>query len=237
MTERKELSDFAGWHIEAAIAELIKRAKDAPMQTEFNGVTIFADHDSDAGLLYRDWSRAMSGYIPGPVGPHPSAELTPAELASDAEIEKQNIARREEADRKWREKQAKDRAEYDAAIEAAPVMRRDEAKWQEGIDAQKGDGYGLAVYGFAEAWARLMQARLAEGKKIADVADDCCSIADKAFGITGFMYGCAVSALAVCWDHGEELRRWHNLNTQIRDEGERANDSGAVLNPALLSVG
>jgi hypothetical protein len=51
------------------------------------------------------------------------------------------------------------------------------------------------------------------------------------------MYGCAVSILAKCWQHGDQLRRWHNLKTQIRDEGERANESGGVLNPALLNIG
>jgi hypothetical protein len=35
----------------------------------------------------------------------------------------------------------------------------------------------------------------------------------------------------------EELRRWHNLRTQIGDEGEKANEDGGVLNPALLRVG
>ncbi len=236
MNGRKEIDGFWGWHIEDALAECIKRAAEGPVQIVFNGVTVYIDQDSDRGLLYRDWNRALSGYIQSPVGPHPAAELAAEELASDAAIEKQNAARREEADRVYREKAAIERAEYDAAIAAAPAMDRDEAKWQEGVAAQKGDSYGLGVYGFAEAWARLMQAKLAEGKSIADSADDCCSLADKGYGITGFMYGCAVSTLAHCWKHGEELRRWHNLKTQIRDEGERANESGGVLNPALLSV-
>ena len=56
-------------------------------------------------------------------------------------------------------------------------------------------------------------------------------------GITGFMYGAAVSILAKAWVYGEELRRWHNLDTQIQHEGEKANESGGVLNPALLSSG
>lgn len=237
MPKRKKIDGFWGWHITNAIPELIKRAASGPVQTEFNGVTIYADHDSDPALLQRDWERALQGYIPSPVGPHPAAALTEAELASDAEIEKQNEARRAESDRQWHEKQAREKAEHDAALASAPAMERDEAKWQRGVEAQKGDGYGLGVYGFAEAWARLMQAKMAEGKKIADVADECCSLADKGYGITGFMYGCAVSVLADCWKRGEELRRWHNLKTQIRDEGEKANESGGVLNPALLSVG
>jgi len=34
------------------------------------------------------------------------------------------------------------------------------------------------------------------------------------------MYGAAVAILSKVWKHGEELRRWHNLKTQIGDEGE-----------------
>lgn len=238
MTDRKKLDGLWGWHIEAAIAKLIEAAKtDGPMQTEFNEVTVYADADSDPALLLRDWTRGMSGYITGPVGPHPAAELTADELASDAAIEAQNEVRRQERDRVWREKEARERAEYDAAMAAAPAMERDEAKWQTGVAAQGDDGYGLGVYKFAEAWARLMQARLAEGQTLAASADECSRVANKAYGITGFMYGCAVSVLADCWKHGEDLRRWHNLKTQLRNEGERANESGGVLNPALLTMG
>ena len=57
-------------------------------------------------------------------------------------------------------------------VAAAPDMERDDVEWQKGVDAQKGDGYGLGVYGFAEAWARLMQAKIAEGCALADVADE-----------------------------------------------------------------
>lgn len=235
MTERKSISDFWGWHIKDAIAELIKLAQAEPVQTEFNGVTIYANADSDADLLYRDWDRALSGYIASPVGPYPAPQLSAAELASDAEIKKQNELRWAEQDRVRREEQAREKAEFDAALASAPPMERDEAKWQEGVAAQKGGGYGLAIYDFAEAWARLMQAEISAGKGVADCADTCSSLADKGYGITGFMYGCAVSILSACWKHGEDLRRWHNLKTQIRDEGEKANESGGVLNPALLS--
>ena len=72
-------------------------------------------------------------------------------------------------------------------------------------------------------------------KNLEDVADATSQEADVE-GITGFMYGCAVSTLSRCWKHGEQLRRWHNINTQLGNEGEKANESGGVLNPALLSV-
>jgi len=32
------------------------------------------------------------------------------------------------------------------------------------------------------------------------------------------------------------LRKWHNIKTQIGNEGEKANASGGVLNPALLNI-
>ena len=80
-----------------------------------------------------------------------------------------------------------------------------------------------------------MEEGIGDGKKLEDIAQATSHEADTE-GITGFMYGCAVSLLSQAWKHGEELRRWHNLDTQIKDEGEKANESGGVLNPALLNI-
>ena len=101
------------------------------------------------------------------------------------------------------------------------------------------DGYGSCCFRYAEAWADEMELAIAQGKTIADVARKTSKDVDRRpeFGITGFMYGMAVAILSQSWIHGEELRRWHNLDTQIGDEGERANEKGTVLNPALLSIG
>lgn len=104
-------------------------------------------------------------------------------------------------------------------------------KWEE----NNKDPYGKAVIDYAKRWAELMEAKMQEGKTLEEIADDCSHQADTE-GITGFMYGAAVSVLATSWEHGEELRRWHNLDTQIGDEGEKANESGGVLNPALLNI-
>ena len=93
-----------------------------------------------------------------------------------------------------------------------------------------------AVMTYAERWARMMEARMAKGERIADIADECSHLADEE-KISGFMYGAAVSTLARVWKHGEALRMWHNLKTQIGTEGEKANESGGVLNPALLNIG
>lgn len=86
---------------------------------------------------------------------------------------------------------------------------------------------------YAEQWARLMQLEMAGGKPLEEIADASSREADTE-GITGFMYGCAVSILSHTWKHGEQLRRWHNLKTQIYDEGVTANETGKVLNPAIL---
>lgn len=106
------------------------------------------------------------------------------------------------------------------------------AAWRE----KNSDSYSTRCFTYAEEWADLMESRLAQGATIADCAKET-SHAANTDGITGFMYGMAVSILAKAWQHGEELRRWHNLDTQIRDEGERANAEGSVLNPALIRIG
>lgn len=98
------------------------------------------------------------------------------------------------------------------------------------------DPYGKAGVSFAARWADLMEAKIDAGAVLADVAKATCREADTE-GITGFMYGCAVSILSQCWVHGEQLRRWHNLDTQIGNDGEKANESGGTLNPAILNVG
>lgn len=98
----------------------------------------------------------------------------------------------------------------DAALKDAPAMEiTNDALWQECKDNNK-DPYGARVVKYAEDWARLMQVRLANGETIQDCAEETSRIADDD-GITGFMYGAAVSILAGVWKHGDELRRWHNL--------------------------
>jgi len=111
----------------------------------------------------------------------------------------------------------------------------DPAGWARTVEINS-DGYGSGVIRYTARWAHLMEEKLAAGATVVDCAKATSHEAD-AEGITGFMYGCAVSMLSRFWTHGEELRRWHNLKTQIGNEGVKANQSGGVLNPALLSLG
>jgi hypothetical protein len=111
---------------------------------------------------------------------------------------------------------------------------KDEATWNRCVEVNS-EPYGKAAVDYAEAWANLMETKMSEGKELEDIADSSSHDADTD-GITGFMYGAAVSMLAQCWEHGEQLRRWHNLKTQIKDEGAKANTEGGTLNPALLNI-
>jgi hypothetical protein len=101
------------------------------------------------------------------------------------------------------------------------------------------DAYGAATVGYAESWALMLQqiieTETSPEKAIEKHADRLSHEADTE-GITGFMYGMAVQMLSSCWRHGEILRKWHNLKTQIKDEGEKANKSNGVLNPAILNI-
>lgn len=112
---------------------------------------------------------------------------------------------------------------------------KDQANWDKYVTLNT-DPYGKACVDYARAWADLMEQRMLAGAELEAVAKETSHQADTD-GITGFMYGAAVSMLAQVWEHGERLRRWHNLDIQFKDEGEKANASGGVLNPALLVIG
>ena len=111
----------------------------------------------------------------------------------------------------------------------------DSVGWERCV-ANNSDPYGAAAVSYAARWANLMESAIESGTPLEECADKLSHDADTD-GITGFMYGCAVAILAKCWKHGEALRRWHNLKTQFGTEGEKANASGGVLNPALLNIG
>lgn len=215
-----------GARINDAVAETIKvaRALGAAVQFEFNGVTVAVRSDSNPELILRDFRRARDSRGDKNVGPYPNPVLTDDELANNARIEAENI---------WRGGNAM----LEGALSVAPIKMtlKDRDGWNKTVAANT-DDYGNAVIKFAERWARLMEGRMANGGTLEACAEETSSLADNE-GITGFMYGCAVSILSQVWIHGEELRHWHNLKTQIWNEGEKANKSGGVLNPALLRLG
>ena len=106
-------------------------------------------------------------------------------------------------------------------------MKVKDIKAYEEWKANNTDPYGLAIFRYAERWANMMEEKIANGEKIDDVAKELSFKADTE-GITGFMYGCAVSILSECWEYGEELRRWHNKKYDY--------DGNGVVNPAVLKI-
>lgn len=91
------------------------------------------------------------------------------------------------------------------------------------------------VVEFIETWTSLMELELLKGEvKVADCAVECRKKANPDGTIDGVQYGYAIICIVMLWEHGEEFRRWHNLNCQLGDEGEHANAIGGVLNPALV---
>ena len=116
----------------------------------------------------------------------------------------------------------------------AKFKLRDADGWAKCVK-NNSDPYGSGVVRYAEAWAVEMEKQMTAGQTVERCAKAASHTAETE-GITGFMYGCAVGILSKVWEHGESLRRWHNKETQIGTEGERANETGGVLNPALLNV-
>lgn len=198
---------------------------------EFNGRNIMVDKDSNLELIQRDYSNSWSlGWEE--VGPHPKAEYSTEELEImrlyNEEQERKQRQYEQEAKVKQQQKEAQIKEQTTGIImQFKPDM---EAEWDKGL-ANNQDGYGKAIYQYAEQWALLMQAVIDPTgdiqKQIVEVAEKTSHTADTE-GITGFMYGAAISTLAAFWIYGEELRKWHNKEYGHEGEG--------VVNPAVLTI-
>ena len=92
-----------------------------------------------------------------------------------------------------------------------------ELKAERGID-------GIVRY--VERWSQMMEQEIKDGASVAEAAERTNHSADTD-GITGYMYGQAVNLLCNYWEHGEELRQWHNQKYHYSGEG--------VVNPAILT--
>lgn len=110
-----------------------------------------------------------------------------------------------------------------------------EAEYAHYVTINSDHPYSAEIVRYGEAWADLMEQDLANGATLDTSAKPTAHEADTG-GVTGYMHGAAANVLAHFWEHGEALRRWHNLDTQIGNEGERANETGGTLNPALLTM-
>lgn len=214
----------------------VARGLDATVQFTFNGVKVQVRADSNPKLIYRDWDRALAGYIKRIVGPNPAAVLTPAEIANDARIKARNDRKYAKAQKVYQKKAEARAKAVEAKLAGAPDIEVvDVEKWKKFQKLHTKNTYDARILAYAVRWARLMQLEMAAGKKIKGMAGRTSSEADLE-GMSGFSYGCAVSALAEQWKYGDQLRRWHNLRYQIRDEGVEAKKKGGTLNPAVICI-
>lgn len=201
-----------GQHIKEAAREMIQIARDTggPVIATFNDVEIIAlanqEPEDVVAAFNGEYERRSEEWLKSPEG---------------REFERQSAERLKIATE----------AEAEGILEFSVS---NQSEWDKAVKANS-DPYGACAVRYAARWANYMERNLAEGKPLHEIAKPSSHEANKE-GITGFMYGCAVSVLSAVWEHGEELRRWHNLDAQIRDEGEKANASGGVLNPAVMRI-
>ena len=94
--------------------------------------------------------------------------------------------------------------------------------------ANNPDAYGNRCFTYADEWAQLMEPKIEAGEKLEDIANKTSHDADTD-GITGFMYGMAVSILSDVWIHGDELKQWHNARYGVPN-------AEGVINPAIVTI-
>lgn len=115
-----------------------------------------------------------------------------------------------------------------------PIANQEDLdKWNE----NNKDPYGSCICKVAEEVMRMLDEEIPEGKEydpwdLINKADDNIN----AGGITGFMAGAAAQMVSHCHSRGEEFRRLWNKEIQIGNEGDEANESGGILNPAVLNI-
>ena len=110
------------------------------------------------------------------------------------------------------------------------ILEGHEKEYKDWYDENSDRMGGVCLY--AERWAEMLENKIESStedtmKVIVDNADRLSHEADVE-GITGYIYGCAVSILSKYWKYGNYLRRWHNKKYKYNGDG--------VVNPAVLII-
>lgn len=193
---------------------------------DFNNIKCTVTKETNVEHLMRDYHHAhLMGWET--IGPDPVHMYDEKTLES---IKNKKSKNEKEAEKRRKEHQ-KEQELKDQQVQQKIANETMEIINLEGYQAWKeknNDGYGGACFTFAERWALLMQVAIKNGESIDQCADILSHEADVE-GITGFMYGVAVSILSNHWKHGEKLKKWHN-----KKHGRE--DADGVVNPAILTV-
>lgn len=187
---------------------------------EFNGVTlVVTKENADKDRIYKDWKAGMEANA------EKHRREREAWLKTPDGQEYLAQQKEEEARRKAIEAEV---LRIDEAVEMEFKDEEGKKAWDKMVEVNSKDPYGNGVVKYARRWAKYMQKLIAEGKTVIEIAEKASHDCDIE-GITGFMYGCAVNALAQSWKYGEELRKWHNKDYGYEGDG--------VVNPAVLTIG
>jgi hypothetical protein len=225
-------SDF-GSHITKDVEDAIKLAKEQNelVHFNFNEIDIYVNEFSLPGLVVRDFLNSYKLGVKS-IGPAYIKEYDEKTLAAIKKYDAEEAIREAERTRIYKEEELAKKLALETEVKDEEIEITDQENWDD-RKTKNADDYGAAILRYAEHWATLMQAQAKkEGKEIdmqfiIDHAREASFKADVE-GITGFMYGAAVSVLAKCWKYGELLRKWHNK--------EYSNDGDGIVNPAVLTI-
>lgn len=186
---------------------------------KFNDVTlIVTKENADADGIYKEWN----------AGREANAEKHRREREAWLKTpEGQEYLAQQKAEEARRKAVEAEVLHIDETVEMEFKDEEGKKSWNQMVEVNSKDPYGNGVVKYARRWAKYMQKLIAEGKTVVEIAEKASHDCDIE-GITGFMYGCAVNALAQCWKYGEELRKWHNKDYGYEGDG--------VVNPAVLTV-
>jgi hypothetical protein len=222
-----KLKTHVGYHIQnvAQQAKDFANENDLVVEFDFNGVQCLVNKQTNADFLVRDFLNAhrMDWKTVGPDCVEVYSPEVEAELARRTEAASiRAIAQRALRDKK----DESERALVANTINGVEFAVENEVGYA-ACKANNTDGYGHGIFEYTEIWARLMQERMSRGDSLIDCAEPT-SFMMGYMGITGFMYGAAVSILSKHWKYGELLRKWPNK--EYGQEGE------GVVNPAMLTI-
>jgi hypothetical protein len=186
LTEQEETAveyeAVPGEHINTTAQRLalIASTQGRRVDSEFNGIKIHAipgeSAEAVSGRFSDECKRRSEAYAASPEG-----------IASAKRAEEYRI-----------------KAAAAASEGVLPFNCTDKEIWQSWIDANQ-DGYGAAVMRYAARWAHIMDAKIANGAKVEDIADKSSHEADLE-GISGAQHGFALGMLSKCWAHGTKLK-------------------------------
>lgn len=206
-------------------AKEIAKEKSVTVEFEFNTIICLVDANTNLDWLFRDYMNAHTmewktiGFICLPeYDKETQTKLDNRNNSAELKRKKQ----REESNKR----EEKEKSVFNKKVEGISIELKDTDGWKDTVDKNT-DPYGKCAVDYAEGWAKLMQVEISKGKGIIECAERT-SHELSFYGITGFMYGCAVSMLSNYWKHGEELRKWHNKEYNHEGEG--------VVNPAVLTI-